>query len=302
MSLGIDIGRSGVKISAAGRHLPVFPAVACPALGIDDAAERERVRQDTIRHGDRDWFVGHAAIIHGRVHPANDAGFELSIEYEVLLRAALRQAHHANQPLDRIVLGVPSEAGSRVRDQVARQAGEAAPGASIRVVAQPAGALTAAMALHPGLASKAVAIIDVGRYSTDLAVSVKGRPVSGSLISLPGVRLAVDHLSAALRPRLLGTVRFETMEQALSTGILHHRLEHVHVQEAASAARAALTQVIQAGLARLMTLQPDIEVLLLSGGGADLLDPAVLPAHVRSPGGRFAVADGLSRIAAGLGD
>ncbi len=49
------------------------------------------------------------------------------------ISAALRQAQHANQSPDWIVLGVPSEAGSRVRDQVARQVGEAAPGARIFV-------------------------------------------------------------------------------------------------------------------------------------------------------------------------
>ena len=42
MSTGIDIGRSGVKIASGGQRLGIFPAVACVARPIEEAAEAQR--------------------------------------------------------------------------------------------------------------------------------------------------------------------------------------------------------------------------------------------------------------------
>lgn len=300
MGVGIDIGRSGVKIVCGEKRLPVFPAVACLARPIDEPEEAVRAAAQTCEFGGRKWFWGETAQIHGQAQPGNDPGFELGDAYAVILQAAIGQARLAGVPLGRVALGVPSEAGALVRESVAQRIASILPGTAARVVAQPAGVLAAAAARNPEILQQTVAIIDIGRYSTDVAISVRGRPVAGSLFSLPGVRAAVEVLSGALRQRLAGTIAFETIEAALSNGVVVHRLQRVNVGKEARQARERLNAIVEEAVARIQTLQPDVQALILSGGGVDLLDSGILPPHVRAPGGRYAVADGLSFIAAGL--
>lgn len=300
MSTGIDIGRSGVKVVAGSRRLPIFPALACPARPIDEAEESQRAAAQTIRHDGRDWFWGETAHIHGHAQPGNDPGFETGQAYAVVLQAAIAQVRAAGMPLDRVALGVPSEAGQAVREAVTQRLSALLPQSRVRVVAQPAGVLAAVAARRPEVLQQTVALIDIGRYSMDMAISVQGRPVAGSLFSLPGVREAVQSLAGLLRQRLPGTIGFETLETALRTGELVHRLQHVDVQEEARQARSRLHDGLSEAVARIQVLQPDVQLLILAGGGLDLLSPEKLPPYERAPGGRYAVADGLARIAAGL--
>jgi actin-like ATPase involved in cell morphogenesis len=300
MSTGIDIGRSGVKIASGGQRLGIFPAVACVARPIEEAAEAQRAAAQTLDHAGRSWFWGETAQIHGRVQPGNDAGFETSEAYAVILQAAVAQARGAGMPLGRVVLGVPSDAGASVRSVVSQRLKELLPQSLLRVVAQPAGVLAAVAARRLEVLQQTVAIVDVGRYSTDVAIAVRGRPVAGSLLSLPGVRVAVESLAALLRRRAVGTIGFETLESALLSGQIMHRLQRLDVQAEARQARQPLQASVLEAVARIQALQPDVQTLILSGGGVDLLDGNGLPAYEQAPGGRYAVADGLSHVAAGL--
>ena len=54
---------------------------------------------------------------------------------------------------------------------------------------QPEG-LAPVAARKPQVLPETVTIVDVGRYSTDAAISVRGHPVAGSLFSLRRVRVA----------------------------------------------------------------------------------------------------------------
>ncbi len=300
MSTGIDIGRSGVKITSGGQRLPIFPALACVARPIEEAAEAQRTAAQTLDHAGRSWFWGESAHIHGHAQPGNDAGFEASDAYAVVLQAAVAQARLAGMALNRVVLGVPSDAGESVRSVVTQRLKDLLPQSQLRVVAQPAGVLAAVAAQRPEILQQTVAIVDVGRYSTDVAISVRGRPVAGSLISLPGVRAATEALAALLRARAVGTIGFEVLESALRSGEITHRLQRLDVQAEARQARQQLQASVLEAVARIQAMQSDVQILILAGGGVDLLDGNGLPAHETAPGGRYAVADGLSSIAAGL--
>ena len=263
MSTGLDIGRSGVKIFSGNQRLPIFPALACAACPIDESAEARRAAAQTLDYAGRSWFWGETAEIHGHAQPGNDPGFETSDAYAVILQAAIGQARAAGMNLSRVVLGVPSEAGEAVRTVVAQRLAAALPQAKLRVVAQPAGVLAAVAARRPEILQQVVAIVDIGRYSTDVAISVRGRPVAGSLFSLPGARAAVEALAALLRQRLPGTIGFETLEAALRTGGIMHRLHHLDVQEQARTARERLHDVVSDAVSRIQALQPDVQTLVV---------------------------------------
>lgn len=299
MSVGIDIGRSGVKIVSKGGTLPIIPAIACPAVSIDDREEALRVSRETVVVDGSPWMYGSAAAIHSGSEPGIYAGFEQTVEYEVLIAGALKTCIQNGIAINKVVAGVPSEAGQDVKDLVAglfRKHGVE----SIRVIAQPAGALIAAAQVHPELVAEgsSTAIVDVGRYSTDIALSQNGRPVLGAYASVPGVRLAVDVLASSLRGKITGTASFEVLETALRTGKLVYAMKEIPCTAEIAAAKERLSADIKRTLQTLITRQRgNIQAVVLAGGGAELI---TLDVPVIVAAGRHAVARGFALLAEGL--
>jgi hypothetical protein len=299
MSAGIDIGRSGIKIVSAdkGLELPIIPAVACPAFPIDDREEALRASRETAMVEGKGWFFGKTAAIHGSAEPGVYAGFEQTVEYEALIAGSIKVCQQAGIAVDKIVAGVPSEAGQDMKDMIAALFQKYSHG-RVKVIAQPAGALVAASRVHPDLLAdgSVTAVVDVGRYSTDIALSVGMRPVTGAYASLPGVRLAVETLAGSLRGKITGTASFDALEAALRTGKLVHMMREVPCAAEIDAAKARLNAEIERALQALMTRQKgSVTHVVLAGGGASLVKLSV--PTVAAPGGRYAVASGFAALA-----
>lgn len=301
MATGIDIGRSGVKIVHAGKQLPILPAVACPAFPIDDPDEAARASADTVTlvNGAR-WFTGDTAVVQGDTTPGVFAEWDQTDEYEALVAASIAKVSADPALPLRIVAGVPSEAGQSVKEHVHALFMRHAPaGSRIKIVAQPAGALFAAAADNRHLLESTVVVVDVGRYSTDLAVAKNGRAVQGAYKSIPGVRLAVDALATAVRPLVSGTPTFERLEDALRTGTLRHAMAAFDIAEQVTAAKERLDAEVSRALSAMSaSLRGQLDGVVLAGGGADFITLDVPTAQ--APHGRYAVASGFALMAAGL--
>ena len=142
------------------------------------------------------------------------------------------------------------------------------------------------------------AIVDVGRYSTDIALSQNGRPVLGAYASVPGVRLAVDVLASSLRGKITGTASFEVLETALRTGKLVYAMKNIPCTAEIAAAKERLSADIKRTLQTLITRQRgNIQAVVLAGGGAELI---TLDVPVIVAAGRHAVARGFALLAEGL--
>lgn len=298
MSAGIDIGRSGIKIVSGDKQLPIIPAVACPAFTIDDRDEALRASRDTVLVDGQAWFFGHTAAIHGSAEPGVYAGFEQSVEYEALIAGSIKACQQVGIAVDKIVAGVPSESGQAVKDGLSGLFTKHSRG-RVKVIAQPAGALIATSRMHPEIIAEGsvAAVVDVGRYSTDIALSVGMRPVTGAYASIPGVRLAVDALAASLRGKITGTAGFDALETALRTGTFRHMMREVQCADEIQSARARLGSEIERALQTLITRQKgQVTHVVLAGGGAELV--ALSVPTVIAPGGRYAVATGFAALAA----
>ncbi len=295
-AFGIDIGRSGVKISTPTSDHPIIPALAVPAFPIDDPEEAERAATDTVLVNGRHWFIGQTASVQGSPEPGNHSEFHRSEEYEALIAGVLRKlATHGRSMA--IVGGLPSEATPDDKEHVSRLFMRyAPPGSKVKIIAQPAGALFSATALNKSLAQANVAIVDIGRYSTDLAFSRSGRQVQGSLQSAPGVRLAADTLYNAVRSAISGTPTFERLEEALRTGTLRHAMQAHDVRATAQLARDCLEMEVKRAIHALSTkLKGQIDHVVLAGGGADLIKLDV--PFVLAPHGRHSISRGFAMYA-----
>jgi hypothetical protein len=301
---GIDIGRSGIKLVAPSLSEELIPASAALAFPLDDPGEVGQARLETVRVAGRDWFFGQTAQVQASPEPGLHPDYHRTAEYEVLVAGSIQVLAAGDQgktgcPLT-IVAGLPSEATLDDKTFVQNLFHRYAPaGSVVRVIAQPAGALFCASAARPDLLKLSVVVVDVGRYSTDLAVTRAGRPVQGAFQSLPGVRLAVESLLASVRRDLSGAPSFERLETALRTGKLVHAMrEHDVAAQAAQACAVLQSEVNRALKALSNQMRGQIDAVVLAGGGADLITLDV--PSVIAPGGRFAVARGFARIATEL--
>jgi hypothetical protein len=291
-SFGIDIGRSGVKISTPSSDLGIIPAVATPAVPIDDPDEASRASLETVRVRGKNWFFGQTAVVQAAPEPGLHSEFHHTEEYEALVAGAIKTVSRGDPIV--IVGGLPSEASADDREMVRQTFYRHAPaGSIIKIIAQPVGALFSAISKDRSLAEMTVAVVDIGRYSTDMTVSRNFRQVQGALKSVPGVRMAADALWTSVRRNLSGTPSFDRLESALRTGTLRHAMREIDVREEVAQAKSILQAEVNRAIHALSTqMKGQIDVVVLAGGGADLIKVDV--PFVLAPWGRHAVSRGFA--------
>ncbi len=291
---GIDIGRSSVKIVGPEGPLPLIPSAVAPAIPIDDPAEAARAARDTVEVCGASWWFGQTAVVQANAEPGLSPGFQHTREYEVLVAGSCARID-ASRAVG-VVAGLPSEASQADRETVQELFLRYLPeGSRVSVVHQPAGVFFDEARRDPAIAKGNAIIVDVGRYSTDLAAVREGRPVQSAWQSLPGVRFAVDRLREALRGVVQGSPAFARLEQALLTGEISYNAQRTDVHEAVNAAKQALSAEVNRGVQALLAqLRGEVDVIILAGGGAELVD---LANARRSTSGRMAVASGFAYLA-----
>lgn len=280
--VGLDIGRSGIKIAIRnGRpqivELDIIPSSACPTIPLVDQDEAARAAEETVTVDGEDWWFGETAVIHGQGQsPGNYQGWVTSPEYIVLIHGALKKlvARGFEEPY-KIVAGLPSEAGQELRDKVTKLIQDAAgPSSRVKVVAQPAGIYFVQAASNPTLRESGVrcAVLDVGRYSTDLAIIASGRPVGNAFRSYSGVRWAVEALAQRLRGRVDMLPPFERLERALLTAKLTVNTRPVEIAEDVATVRAQFAAELERNYKNLAAdAKGAIDRILLGGGGSELV-------------------------------
>ena len=262
---GIDIGRSGVKISTSTADMGIIPAVATPSVPIDDPDEAARADIETVRVRGRNWFFGNTAIVQAAPEPGLHSEFHRTEEYEALVAGAIKSVTRGDPVV--IVGGLPSEASPDDRELVRQTFYRHAPaGSTVKIIAQPVGALFSAVSKDRQLVDLTVAVVDIGRYSTDMTVSRSFRQVQGALKSAPGVRLAADALWSSIRRDVSGTPSFDRLETALRTGVLRHAMREHDVRAEAATAKGALQAEVNRAIHALSTqMKGQIDVVVLAG-------------------------------------
>jgi hypothetical protein len=303
--IGVDIGRSGIKIAIKEddnfSDLPIIPAIAIPA---DSLAEIDETTQEVgkVTVGDMIWLYGRTAVEQGSGEPAVYAQWEKSQEYEAIV-AGVSQVLHELYPGDKLIVvsGLPAESSVTSRQDVAEMFKRHLKAEIVKVWPQPLGALWAAAHDRPDLLEDdtRTAVLDVGRYSTDLALVTGTTPNAQAYRSTGGVRVAVEKLSQLLRARFDQAIPFERLEESLyKGGILRFDGESHDVKAECKVALQMLDQVITAGVGSLKTqARGMVDYVVLAGGGAQFAD---IPKALTPAGGRHAVARGFAYIAEGL--
>jgi len=298
MNVGMDIGYSDTKAICGDRRV-TFPSV----VGTPDKARfsvNGAGAQDIILTEPANVAVGDAAVIQSRhLMRREDRGWIESDEWYTLALAALTELTTGTVAELTVVTGLPVAFYTDKEKVVQRLMGEhraARDGRraqvfkvhTARVVPQPFGALLAltlndsGKVADPDLANGTVGVVDVGGKTCNLLsvhkLSEVGRETSSVSAGAWDVARAVERWLAENYPNL--ELRAHQVMNAIKTRHVKYFGEVIDLGDVIDAALAPMAEQVIAECSQLWNGAGTLDTILVTGGGALLLGPAI-QAHFR---------------------
>jgi plasmid segregation protein ParM len=298
MNIGLDVGYSAVK-AISGKRRVSFPSV----IGTPDQARFSLNGADVgdiILTEPSHVLVSMGAVMQSRhLQRREDRGWTESAEWYHLVLAALTELTVATSVDLQIVTGLPVAFyadKNRVRDRLlgehrVTRDGRRAQSLKVvdcRVIPQPFGALLAAALDNRGriadkdLAIGAVGVIDVGGKTTNLLsvnrLSEISRETASVSVGAWDVARAVKDYLADHCPDL--ELRDHQVMNTIVTRQVRYFGELVDLRDAIDAALSPMAEQVIAEATQLWNGGAGLNVILVTGGGALLLGPAI-KAHFR---------------------
>jgi plasmid segregation protein ParM len=307
ITVGLDIGYGVVK-AITDTQVITFPSVMGHAREIKFQQEEITARYpgDQITDDEGEWFVGELALsqlppgellrLRGRTANENTMGnaFRLRLA-KVAIGKLLNGLWNRDVVHIRISTGLPVDYMRDAADLKKALLGQhliktdtaeiVANVDEVMVMPQPYGSIYASILTETGEINgqhtyMRTGVVDVGTYTVDLALDDNGEFVdaeSGSVES--GVYTAQERIAAALERDYRQKMPYKIVEQVLRTGTFRASGEAVdyrtEVEEALATLRSATLNLISEKWQR----GTNVDVIYLSGGGAELVADMVCDAY-----------------------
>jgi hypothetical protein len=307
VTMGLDIGYGVVKAVTADQVV-MFPSVMGHAREIkfqqEDMARRHPGDQMTDEDGD--WFVGDLALaqlppgellrLRGRTANESTMGnaFRLRLA-KVAIGKVMQGMWNRDIVHIRIATGLPTDHMRDAAQLKASLIGQhliktdtaelIANVSEVMVMPQPYGTIYANTLMESGEINRQhtyrrTGVCDVGTYTVDLALDDEGEFVdaeSGSVES--GVYTAQERIAAALERDYRQKMPFKIVEEVLRTGIFHANGQPVDYSEIVEEALAPLRSATLNLMSEKWQRGTTVDVIYLSGGGAELVVEDVREAY-----------------------
>jgi plasmid segregation protein ParM len=307
LTLGLDIGYGAVKAVTAAGTL-VLPSVCGHARELKFQADEIAARHpgDQIQDDDGTWFVGDLALV--QLPPGELLRLRGRTADEAVMGNAFRvrlakvalgklftgktsgEAVHIKLATGLPVDHMPDAAGLKAafigQHRVKTDTSDFIANISdVMVMPQPQGTiysqiLTATGEVNPTHDYMRTGVVDVGTYTVDLALDDDGEFIDAESGSVEGGVSAVhERIGSLLEREYRQKIPFKLIESVLRTGSFRARGEvvdySVAVQEALEPLRSATLNLISDKWKAGTT----VDVIYLSGGGAELVQEAVSAAY-----------------------
>jgi plasmid segregation protein ParM len=273
MEMGIDIGYGVTKTVRSDGLVKHFRSVV--GLGMPDTFGIARDNFRVVRINGEAYTVGEEAEKYRlpliTVRSRNSIE---SIAYRALLLACIGDdvsRRHA------IVTGLPLGYYNSDKSRVAKIFRETLPICEIKVVPQPIGTFYDLLfddkgdVCHAEFMERKVAVIDIGTYTTDLLVMDKATPVAG----VSGcVEMGIDTLTRNIMKNLLPfrrNISSGEIERALKTNTIKKDGQQIDVSDILAENKSAIAANIWSWVQSRLGTEEDIDVLVLTGGGGEIL-------------------------------
>jgi PRTRC genetic system protein D len=292
MNVGLDVGYSATK-TISGNRRSTFPSV----VGTPDRARFSLNGNESIVLLSPDHVqVGEGAVRQSRfIAPREDRAWITSDVWRNLARAALTELTTANRAELRVVIGLPVafyDDRQAVRDwllgnhRVQREdrSAQTFQVISCHVIPQPFGALLSMALDNRGrivdrtLASGTVGVVDVGGKTTNLLSvdhlsEIKGETGSVSVGAWDIVRTIQEWLAHHYPG--LEELRGHQVIDAITTRRVKYYGDTVDLSPIVEETLEPLAEQVLAEASRLWNVGATLDTILVTGGGALLLGPAV---------------------------
>jgi plasmid segregation protein ParM len=307
ITIGLDIGY-GVTKAVTDDQVLTFPSVMGHAREIkfqqDEIARRHP--GDQINDDEGSWFIGDLALsqlppgelLRLRGRTANEATMGNAFRLR-LAKAAIGKLMQGLWNGDivhiRVATGLPTDHlrdAAELKTSLLGQhliktdtADLIANVTEVMVMPQPYGTIYAATLTETGEinrqhAYRRTGVCDVGTYTVDLALDDEGEFVdaeSGSVES--GVYTAQERIAAALERDYREKMPFKIVEEVLRTGVFHANGQPVDYHEVVEEALAPLRSATLNLISEKWQRGTIVDVIYLSGGGAELVVNEVREAY-----------------------
>ena len=299
MKMGIDIGYGVTKAVRADGQVSYFRSIV--GVGAPETFGLSKSNFTVVEVEGNPYTVGEAAeqqrlpIITVRARNIIE-----SIAYRALLMASVGDVKGSHS----VVTGLPLGYFNADKSRVMKKFKEILPGSEIKIVPQPLGSFYDLLfdddgeIQHTEFMDKRVAVLDIGTYTTDILVTDKGTPVAGVSGS---VEIGIDTLFTEIRKNLLpvrrniGSVEIDT---ALRTNTIKRRGEQIDISDILTENKAAIAANIWSWANARLGTEEDMEVLVLTGGGGEILRNYFVQGNIIAPKSPFlSNATGFCKIA-----
>jgi len=323
-AIGMDIGHSAVKLSFQSPNNPEgeithisFPATAIPSFMIQDDAERKLSLLDhvlvpnTNQHSEGSFFTGDTAITHGS-QSVTGLHFDWikTAEHSALIMAAKKKLdqYGVRQENRTVVLGLPVSSFGSQKEILRQIAQVLMPASTIKVVIQPIAALHTELLDASGrnipgrsFIEESWAVVDIGHFTTDVVAIENGRYQPRKSDSCRGVFKACEALTQILSLSGIPDVTMVEAEKCLHTNTIKNWGVVTDIKNQCAEAKQTIINEISDMSTRLLSDGARQRTgTLLTGGGAPILYDhikAIWPNTKTSPLGRYAVSEGMRRMA-----
>ncbi len=288
MELGVDIGYGVTKAVQSDGQVKHFRSIV--GVGVPETFGISKSNFTVVEVEGNPYTVGEAAKQHRLpIIIVRSRNIIESIAYRALLMASVGDVKGSHS----VVTGLPLGYFNADKSRVMKRFKEILPGSEIKIVPQPIGSFYDLLfdddgeIQHAEFMDKRVAVLDIGTYTTDLLVTDKGTPVAGVSGS---IEIGIDTLFTEIRKNLLpmrrniGSVEIDT---ALRTNTMKRRGEQMDISDILAEAKAAVAANIWSWTNARLGTEEDMEALVLTGGGGEILRNYFTQGNIITPKSPF---------------
>lgn len=287
--IGADVGRSAVKVvfsdTEGKKSDMIFGSVVVPAVAISDVREAARAAAETIEVNGKKYFTGKTAEfqgdekgVSGLINNWIDTDEHTALLLSTMKRIKDRGVSRAEEAI--LVLGLPAKSFHDQKDRLKDIAKELFPKCAIYTVPQPFGPYYEYQLSEDGgqangrsLSNDSVAVIDVGRYSTDFLLIEKGHFIESHHQSVGGTTVAIESLRKLVKSsEYKADISELEAEQCLLTKKLLNFGEEIDISHLVEEAYRPFTaEVTQKAKSLFDTKARKLHAIVVAGGASPLI-------------------------------
>jgi plasmid segregation protein ParM len=309
--VGLDIGRSGVKIafmdSGKNTCTKFFPSVILPYKQITFDTKEEVTNADTVEVRGNKYFVGETALSQGAKESIGLASNWLDgDEHLALLIRSHRYLNSYGVKPRLIVVGLPVNTFNHHSSELVRQVKEIF-GQDIVVlpVPQPFGVYQDEMLNDIGeykttsRLTGRYAVIDIGHYTVDYLTMNEGSWVEASSGSSDGMYVAVETLRKTLLSRGVDLSIFKLQEIIHKKEMMSYGKMVDMTADVRESLQGTVKLILQSTKSYIGVNASQMDKIIVAGGGSEVVYPSIANMWgnaVKPENPRFSVALGMRKF------